>query len=425
MRLAVATLLLLAACARKPSLSDTPAGRARLLALSDPGAGLPIDKSIEELQALLQRSADRAPIWLSLGQAWIVEARDAAAPAHYTNAAACAEVVLSFEPDNRAALELQAVALMGAVHLDEAREKLSALLARFPDDASAWGTLSDVLVEMGRTPQAISAAEKMLALRPQMIAAHTRAAYLEWLLGDIAGARSSVQRALGAARPGEELEATAWAWTQSGNFAWHEGDLASAQSAFESALKTLPDFPPALVGEARLAIGRGDGAAASSLLERAWQISPQVETGWLLGDARELAGDAAGAQRIWMQIEERGRALDPQMLALFLATKNLRPDEALDLAQAARKQRADIDTHDALAWALYRKSPARLNEALAASEEALALGTRDARLWFHAGAIRLALGDASGRGYLERALALNPQFDRSGAAEARKLLAGR
>ena len=42
---------------------------------------------------------------------------------------------------------------------------------------------------------------------------------------------------------------------------------------------------------------------------------------------------------------------------------------------------------------------------------------------YHAGAIRLAGGDPAGRALVEQALALNPEFDLSGAAEARMLLA--
>jgi hypothetical protein len=55
-------------------------------------------------------------------------------------------------------------------------------------------------------------------------------------------------------------------------------------------------------------------------------------------------------------------------------------------------------------------------------ERASALGTRDARILFHAGAIRMAAGDAAGRRLVESALATNPHFDETGAAEARRLL---
>ena len=65
----------------------------------------------------------------------------------------------------------------------------------------------------------------------------------------------------------------------------------------------------------------------------------------------------------------------------------------------------------------------RIEEARALIDEALALGTPDASLHFHAGAIHLALDDKkNAKKHLERALALYPAFDPTGAAEARALL---
>jgi hypothetical protein len=58
------------------------------------------------------------------------------------------------------------------------------------------------------------------------------------------------------------------------------------------------------------------------------------------------------------------------------------------------------------------------------SRRAMRLGTRDARLLYHAGAIAIAAGDpVRGRRQIADALALNPGFDLTGSAEARRLLA--
>jgi Tfp pilus assembly protein PilF len=72
--------------------------------------------------------------------------------------------------------------------------------------------------------------------------------------------------------------------------------------------------------------------------------------------------------------------------------------------------RWDVYTYDVLAWALYKNG--RLRDALWAIKEALRAGTQDARLFFHAGVIRRALGeDDTARAYLQRALATNASFD--------------
>jgi tetratricopeptide (TPR) repeat protein len=177
------------------------------------------------------------------------------------------------------------------------------------------------------------------------------------------------------------------------------------------------------VGKARVALAQGDakgGQRAAQLLEKAYKQSPLVETAWLLGDARTLAGDAAGAKEAYALVDKQGRRTDPRTLALMLATQNREPELALKLAEEERKIRGDIYTLDACAFAAYRAG--KLPEARAAADQAIRLGTRDARLWFHAGAIHLATGDAvGGKKLLRDALQLNPKFDLLGAAEAARL----
>jgi Flp pilus assembly protein TadD len=123
-------------------------------------------------------------------------------------------------------------------------------------------------------------------------------------------------------------------------------------------------------------------------------------------------------------VVREGRALDRRTLALFYATKGLEPEEAVRLAEQERTIRDDLYTEDAYAWALYRAG--RLEEARAAVDRATALGTPDARLRYHAGAIRLASGERrAGRALIRAALALNPAFDLTGAAEARRAVPSR
>nr|MDQ3319834.1 tetratricopeptide repeat protein [Actinomycetota bacterium] len=95
---------------------------------------------------------------------------------------------------------------------------------------------------------------------------------------------------------------------------------------------------------------------------------------------------------------------------------------AYRLARREYRLRRDIYGADALAWAALKAGKVR--EAQAASGEALRLGTQDASLLYHAGMIARAAGKRdSARTYLERALALNPQFDPLQARNARQALA--
>ena len=76
---------------------------------------------------------------------------------------------------------------------------------------------------------------------------------------------------------------------------------------------------------------------------------------------------------------------------------------------------------DALAWSALKAGKVR--EAQAAINEALRLGTQDAKLLYHAGMIAHAAGERDvARRHLERALKISPRFDPLQAEAARKLL---
>ena len=115
---------------------------------------------------------------------------------------------------------------------------------------------------------------------------------------------------------------------------------------------------------------------------------------------------------------------DPRTVAQFLATKGRDPARAVALARAELDRRPGIYTADTLAWALHRAG--KTGEARPHATKALALGTPDPTLLYHAGAIEIASGNAA-RGYplVERALALSPRFDPTEAEAARRLLEAR
>jgi len=82
--------------------------------------------------------------------------------------------------------------------------------------------------------------------------------------------------------------------------------------------------------------------------------------------------------------------------------------------QEELKSRQDIYGYDALAWALHASG--RDREARDAMRHALALGTQDAMLFYHAAVIDRSLGARDAAAELERARTLNPYLVR-GAAE--------
>ena len=96
-------------------------------------------------------------------------------------------------------------------------------------------------------------------------------------------------------------------------------------------------------------------------------------------------------------------------------------DEALEIAGQDYSEVKDIYAADILAWCLYKKG--RFTEAKTMITEAMRLKTRDARIYYHAGMIELALNNRiAAKRLIRNALSLNPGFDIVQAKYATKVL---
>jgi Flp pilus assembly protein TadD len=110
-----------------------------------------------------------------------------------------------------------------------------------------------------------------------------------------------------------------------------------------------------------------------------------------------------------MALESRGAVNDPRTFALYLASRGTPTECAVRLAETELQSRADVFTHDALAWALL--ADGKTTEAQRHIVQALAEGTQDARLFYHAGMIANATGKKQeSRAWLEKARALAPML---------------
>ncbi len=118
---------------------------------------------------------------------------------------------------------------------------------------------------------------------------------------------------------------------------------------------------------------------------------PLPEYAAALGDIYAKLGRPAEAKQQYALVEyiarlnALNRTVYNRELVYFYADHGIKQVEALDLARREIELRKDIYGYDALAWALY--SSGQAEEALAPIMEALRLGTRDARLFLHAGMI--------------------------------------
>jgi tetratricopeptide (TPR) repeat protein len=283
-----------------------------------------------------------------------------------------------------------------------------------------YGLLGDALMEQGRLSEAAAAYQKMIDLKP-FYQSYTRAAHLRWLTGDLDGAIDVLHLAIESASP-RDPESAAWAWTRMAAYHLQAGRLAASLTAAETALKHQPEYAAALLAQGRTLLAMRREADAVDVLRRAVRLNPLPEYQWALADALRLRGLDAEAESVERLLTARGEATDPRTLALYLATRRADPSKALVLAEAEMRNRADIFTLDAHAWALAANG--RVDEARAAIDRAVAEGTRDARLFLHAGLIHAAAGrQREAIAWLKRAESLRATLLPSEAVELTKSLA--
>ncbi len=320
--------------------------------------------------------------------------------------------------------------MLGAVYLAQHRflEALDAgrtAQRMRPDDSWNYGVIGDAALELGRYDEAFTAFDRMAALKPTA-AAYARIAYARELQGNLDGAVTAMRMAIEATSP-QDPEGIAWAWSQLGALHLQKGDVDAASGAYARALFAFPRHPYARVGQARVAVARGDFDAALAIYREQLAQAPTPELAAQVGDLLERRGDVDGARAAWTEAERLERdgwkdeSPQPAALARLLAERDLQPQEALRLAREAARGRDDIFTNDALAWSLYRTGA--LEQAWAASARARRTGTRDRRILFHAAAIAAARGDATtARTLATQALDGHPNFDLIAAPAAQQLL---
>jgi tetratricopeptide (TPR) repeat protein len=313
-----------------------------------------------------------------------------------------------------------------------ARDHAKRLTELEPDESYLYQLLGDAQLELGEYDNATEAFRQMERLGGiqslTRVAIEQRKARLAALRGDTDTASRSLQTALmlALAMPAPPRETVAWCRWQLGETAFSIGDYATAEQHYRDALTTFPDYFRALASLARVRAARGDLPGAIEQYERAVYILPDPTFVAALGDLYKLRGRDKDAAAQYALVEAIARlsasgALYNRQQALFYADHDIKPQEAYANAAKEYAVRQDIYGADAVAWTALKAG--KLPEAQAATQKALRLGTRDARLFYHAGMIAQAAGDkASARDYLKRALTLCPQFDSLQAPIAQKAL---
>ncbi len=347
------------------------------------------DKEILKLQQKIKTSPFPGHLLERLGWLLVSRARSANDPGLYNLVEQCALCIEAHQPESSAALLLRGHALQSLHRFKEA-EPIARKLVEKRGSSFDFGLLGDILMDRGQVTQGIAAYQKMMDLKPDLHS-YTRAAHARWIKGDVEGAVELISMAT-AAGSSLNAEPTAWSYTRRAAYELQLGRLADSFRSVRAALRLQPDYAAALFFQGRIELAQGQTNDAVKSLQRAATLNPLPEYQWLLADALELAGKHDEAVAFASNLKKRAAQEDPRTFALYLATRREKPKTALKLIERELSERADIFTRDALAWALL--AAGKFSEARTQSNLALAEGTEDARLFFHAAMIAEAIGNS-------------------------------
>ena len=371
------------------------------------------EKEVSEAQRLLASSETEADGLEQLGWAFIDKARHGNQASCHARALACAEALESRHPERR----LDSLLIRGHVlhqqHKFEGAHTIATELTLKRGNSFDHALLGDVLLDLGKVDRASDAYQKMLDLRPGL-SSYLRAAEMRWITGDVQGAVDAGLLALKAGTMRQPAP-LAWAYSRLSYFLWAQGRQTESEAAADRALGILPEYVPAVVAKGRALLSSGDAAGAIEVLKNSLMSDQEPLTLWLAWECYKELGDDSRVQELQKTIMTRGIQVDPRTVSLYLSTISRNSGVALQLAESELAKREDILTQDALAFALLRKSndleasaPAEaatlLSRARSAMDASLVHGTKDARLWLHAGLVYQATGDThTAREFLDRA----------------------
>jgi tetratricopeptide (TPR) repeat protein len=383
-----------------------------------PGQGGPVDERIETLERRIEPDDGDHAARSELAALYLERARRTGDLAGYERAEALAGEALDISPGEPAAQAVLASVRYGRHEFAEAAAIAEGVLARSPSERQAIAVLGDARLELGDLAGAEAQYDRLRDLAGPVPEVLVRLARLAWLSGDVGAALEQADRALTTSfLQGADGPTTAYYEAQLATYRFEAGEVEAAITLAEKAVGNAPGWPGAhgVLGRSLAAAGRIDDAIAA--YEAAVAIVPSPRLVAALGDLYALAGRPEQAEEQYDTVlliaelaSQDGAVVYDRDLARFLADHEREVDRAVELARAELAVRPDAYGYDTLAWALYASGD--IGGAIEAIEPALEAGLADAQVLYHAGMIHAAAAnDAEAASLLDRALAINPDFD--------------
>ena len=396
------------------STSSTPVNRANLSRNRSDTAGSTGER-IAALEALLSKDPKAGTRWLQLGSVYLRRAFETGDPALYPLAQRSlsrANQLLGSIPE---VLSEQTTLALARHQFEEARVVNLLLLKQRPLSVEGRVARFDVVVELGSYAEAQTLIEELV---DQKVGTATlaRLSYIKQLLGDSAGSEEAMRSAVGAAPKNSFDRAVALGYL--GDILLENGKLDASSRAYENALLIAPTLSDALLGEARIAMARGQTLKAVERIDRLNERMPTPGGLGFRADIARLLGDrkAMGAANELVDVtvalfQASGSVVDSELAVLLADRGAIGSKKAIETAKRAYEDRQTIFTADALAWSLF--SSGRLREADKYAKEAIRTEPIVSSVRWHAAAIFAAVGNEKSARKEMQAAARNPWFSPS------------
>lgn len=385
-----------------------------------------LDRDIELFESAAKQDPASAYLQTQLGARYLQRARETGSVDDVLRAERVARSSLSHRTQgNGAGFAVLVAALLEQHRFEDAGRAARQLVAGAPDVYDYQAMLGEVELELGNYDAAGQAFAAVTSRRESLAIAPRLARWAE-IHGDTARARTILYRVAAVAEKDALLpsEQRGWFEMRVGDYELRNGNLPAADSALQRGLAVSPQDYRLLGAMARLRAVQHDWNGVIVFGDSAIATILDPATVGLVGDAYRALGDSVKAEEYFRTMEVSVRSqlgAFHRAWSLFLLDHNRRVVQVHNNLRTELKHRHDIYGHDLLGWALYKRG--RYEEARVEMNAAMAMGTQDAVVFYHAGMVERAAGnDARANVLLRRALAVNPHFDAFHPASARATL---
>ncbi len=375
--------------------------------------------AIESLIDVVKKHPANDEAKIKLGFAYIQESRASGNHAFYdVKAFELFDKVLNSDTANFEALIGKATVLLSQHHFTDAIPVALAAQKVNPYSAAVYGILTDAFVEDGDYDKAITMADKMASLRPD-IRSYSRISYLREIHGDFPGAIEAMKLAVSAGYPG--MEETEWCRMQLGHLYEQTGDLKTATAIYEESIYFRPSFAHAYAGLARIDKANKNYSSAISNLNKAismnedFAFQQELTEVYRISNQPEKASSSAQKAIVLLagikgdeSSSKHGHYADKELALAYLDAYDY--NNALKHALIEYNRRPDnIDVEQTLAWVYYKLG--KYDRANQYITQATRTNSKNPVLLFQAGLIKKKIGAiADGSKFIKDALQTNPNI---------------